>query len=811
MKILLSHNYYKYPGGEDQVVAAEGELLRGAGHEVVTFHRRNNEISDYGGLQTAILAARTVWAWDSYSDLRALLKRERPDVAHFHNLLPLLSPSVFYACKNEGVPVVQTLHNYRMICPSATLFRDGHPCEECVVGSSFVPAIAHGCYRGSRPATLAVASMISIHRAMETWSNNVDCYIALSKFARTKLLSAGLPPDNIVIKPNFLQKDPGAGNCKRDYALFIGRLVPEKGVESMLDAWERLSDPPPLRIAGYGPLRSEVERAASRSNGRIKWLGQVPRDEITNLIKHARFLLFPSEWYEGFPLTLVESLACGTPAIVARIGSVVEIVADGATGIHFNPGDSVDLASKVEWACSHPDRMAQMGTAARQEFLAKYTAKQNYSMLMEIYERARVSRVRKDDAVAVTGRRGFVRNKIASSKPAVMLVHNFYQHRGGEDKVVESELQLLSKGGHRTATFFRNNREISDYSWWAQGRLGMRAVWSLNSSREFRSALLRDAPDVVHFHNFLPLLSPSLYYVCKDLNIPVIQTLHNYRLLCPSATLYRDGKVCEECLGKSVPWPGVVHKCYRQDLLASAAVGVMITTHDLIGTWRSAVDRYIALTEFARRKLSENGIPSHKIVVKPNYLDPDPGAKQGAGEHALFVGRLSPEKGIRTLLEAWRRLKLPVPLVILGEGPCRPEVIAATKEMNSVRWLGPMAKDKVIETMKRARFLVLPSECYESFPLALVEAFACALPPVASAHGALSELVDDGRTGLTFRASDPAHLAEKVEWAWSHPSEMERIGRHGRGEFEAKYTAAANYEALLAIYNQVLLSKPIIH
>jgi glycosyltransferase involved in cell wall biosynthesis len=335
----------------------------------------------------------------------------------------------------------------------------------------------------------------------------------------------------------------------------------------------------------------------------------------------------------------------------------------------------------------------------------------------------------------------------------------------------------------------------------------VRAVWSQDSAREMRSALQREKPDLVHFHNFLPLLSPALYYVCKDLGIPVIQTLHNYRLLCPSATLYRDGKVCEECLGKLVPWPGVVHKCYRQDRMATAVVGIMITTHELVGTWRGVVDRYIALTEFSRRKLAENGIPGHKIVVKPNFLDPDPGAKQGPGEYALFVGRLSPEKGVRTLLDGWRRLKTPVPLVILGEGPCEPDVIAACKEVPSIQWSGQMAKDKVIETMKRARFLVLPSECYESFPLALVEAFGCALPLVASDLGAMGELVDDGRTGLTFRASDPDDLVAKVDWAWSHPWEMEQMGREARSEFEAKYTASANHEALLAIYNQVLLSK----
>jgi glycosyltransferase involved in cell wall biosynthesis len=808
LKILQAHNFYQHPGGEDQVVAAEGELLRDSGHEVVTFYRRNNKIADYSSLQMATLAARSIWAWDSHADLRALLRRERPAVAHFHNLLPLISPSAFYACKSEGVPVVQTLHNYRMVCPSATLFRDGHPCEECISSSSFVPAIAHSCYRGSRAASVAVVSMISVHKAMGTWSRAVDCYIALTEFARNKLLTAGLPPENVVIKPNFLQTDPGAGNGHRDYALFVGRLVPEKGVGRLLDAWAKLVDPPPLRIAGDGPLRTAVEQAVSRSNGRIECLGQVPREQVVDLVKRARFLVFPSEWYEGFPLTLVESLACATPVIAARIGSVAEIIVDGATGVHFIAGDADDLASKLQWACLHPEKLAEMGAAGRQEFLAKYTAKQNYKTLMEVYGRARVSRVRKTTSLPI-GRREFVRHKIKDSKPVVMVVHNFYQHRGGEDEVVEAELCLLKKAGHRTATFFRHNREINDYSWWARGRLGARAVWSMDSAREMRCALQREKPDLVHFHNFLPLLSPSLYYVCKDLNIPVIQTIHNYRLLCPSAALYRDGKVCEECVGKLVPWPSVVHKCYRQDRLASAAVGVMITTHGLIGTWRSVVDRYIALTEFSRRKLADNAIPGHKIVVKPNYLDPDPGAKHGPGDYALFVGRLSPEKGVRTLLNGWRSLKMPVPLVIVGEGHCDSEVITACAEVPSIQWLGRVGKDMVIELMKRARFLVLPSECYESFPLAIVEAFGCALPVVASSLGAMAELVDNSRTGLTFRASDPGDLAAKVDWAWSHPWEMEQMGRAARSEFETKYTASANYEALLSIYNQVLLSKPL--
>jgi len=415
MKVLLAHNFYQHPGGEDQVVLAETELLRAAGHEVVTFYRGNSEIKGYSSLRVAILGARTVWARDSYADMRALLRRERPAVAHFHNIFPLISPSVYHACMSEGVPVVQTLHNYRLICPSATLFRDGHLCEDCPDSSSFTPAIAHGCYRGSRPATVAVASMISIHKAIGTWSRLIDSYIALSDFSRNKLLSSGLPPEKIDIKPNFLHTDPGAGNGPRDYALFMGRLVPEKGVANLLASWAKLPNPLPLRIAGDGPLRSEVQRAVGRSNGTIDWLGQVPHERALELLKGARFLVFPSEWYETFGMALLESLACETPVIAARIGPVPEIIIDGVTGIHFTPGNADDLASKVQWACSHPDFMARMGTAGRQEFLAKYTANHNYPMLMGIYERALARRrMRHTVSASTNSSHASVRPKMAN-------------------------------------------------------------------------------------------------------------------------------------------------------------------------------------------------------------------------------------------------------------------------------------------------------------------------------------------------------------------------------------------------------------
>src|SRR5215472_12023237 len=432
LKILLVHDFYQHSSGEDRVVWAEEQLLRGAGHDVITFYRQNSEIPGYNILQAAVLPARTIWGVNSHEALRALLRRERPTLAHFHNLLPLISPSAYYACQSEGVPVVQTLHNFRIICPSATLFRDGRPCEECPRTSSFAPAIVHGCYRASRPATIAVATMIKVHQAMGTWATQVDRYIALSEFARNKLVGFGLPPARITVKPNFLPTDPGEGNDRREYALFIGRLVPEKGVRSLLDAWARLSCPMPLRVVGDGPLCAEVQRAADRSNGKIEWLRQLPNESVLKLIKQARFLVFPSEWYEGFPVTLVESMACGTPVVGARIGSIPEIITNGVTGIHFSPGNVEDLASKVQWASSHPDKLLEMGAAARREFLAKYTAKRNYGAITEIYQSILDSRPEPAKS-SMIGRRKIARPGMPESKPAVMLVHNFYQHRGGED------------------------------------------------------------------------------------------------------------------------------------------------------------------------------------------------------------------------------------------------------------------------------------------------------------------------------------------------------------------------------------------
>jgi glycosyltransferase involved in cell wall biosynthesis/2-polyprenyl-3-methyl-5-hydroxy-6-metoxy-1,4-benzoquinol methylase len=387
MKILFVHNHYQLPGGEDEVFRGEAALLRSKGHEVLENVRTNDEIRDYGIWNRVALGLRTVWAWDSTRKMRDLLKLEKPDVAHFHNMFPLISPSAYYACAEAGVPVVQTLHNYRLLCPGALLYRDGGVCEDCLHKRVKWPGILHGCYRGSRFATAPVAAMVAVHHGLGTWRQKVNQYIALTESSRRKFIEGGLPPQRVVVKPNFVHPDPKPKNGPGSYALYVGRLSEGKGLAVLLAAWGKLQRHIPLRIAGDGPLREELAAEIEAKKLRdVEIVGQVSPSEAFTLMHGARFLVFPSEWPETFGMTIIEAFACGVPVIASRLGAMAEIITDGENGLHFGPGDAAELAEKAEWAWTHPAEIEEWGRNARVEYEAKYTAERNYQMLMDVYE-----------------------------------------------------------------------------------------------------------------------------------------------------------------------------------------------------------------------------------------------------------------------------------------------------------------------------------------------------------------------------------------------------------------------------------------
>jgi glycosyltransferase involved in cell wall biosynthesis len=388
VKILLVHCHYQQPGGEDVVFERERRLLERAGHQVVVYSRRNLEVNSYPGVKRLVLLQKAVWNGDTRNTFVELLRAAKPDVVHVHNTWVMISPSIYSACREAGVPVVQTLHNYRLLCPAGIFFRDGKICEECLEHSLW-RSVRHRCYRDSHAETAAVGLMLAVHRTRHTWDLEVASFITLTEFARNKFLQGGLPAHKLFVKPNFVDPDPGPRTGDGSYAIFAGRLSPEKRVGTLLSGWTHLRSHVPLMVVGGGPQRDELEKDAIIKNlSMVVFKGTLPHDQTLRTIKGARFLIFASEWYETFGLTIIEAFACGIPVICSRLGAMQEIVEDGRTGLHFTSGDSQNLAEKVEWAWNHPKRMQQMGEEARREYESKYSAEKNYPILMEIYKQA---------------------------------------------------------------------------------------------------------------------------------------------------------------------------------------------------------------------------------------------------------------------------------------------------------------------------------------------------------------------------------------------------------------------------------------
>ena len=382
MKVLLCHNYYQRPGGEDQVFHDERWLLEEHGHDVTIYTKHNDEIVD---MSRAQLVQDTFWNRATYRELRDLIRWVRPDVMHCTNVFPLISPAAYAAARTAGVRIVQSLHNYRLHCSNGYFLRDGRICEDCL-GKSFPwPAIQHACYRSSRAASTIVAGMQAFHRVLGTWRNRIDRFIACSQFARDKLIASGMPAERITVKPNFVRPDTGAGEGEGGFAVFVGRLSPEKGIAMLLEAWTKLPEPMPLKIVGDGPLAEQVADAARR-DPRIELLGWQPLDQVLKIIGAARFLVMPSIWYETFGRTIIEAYSKGTPAIVSRLGAMAELVTDQQTGLLFNAGDPVDLVQKIQSLLRDANELRRMRARCRTEFELKYTAEENYRQLMEIYQ-----------------------------------------------------------------------------------------------------------------------------------------------------------------------------------------------------------------------------------------------------------------------------------------------------------------------------------------------------------------------------------------------------------------------------------------
>jgi glycosyltransferase involved in cell wall biosynthesis len=387
MRILVVHNHYGNfaTEGEAQVAQAEVELLRSHGHIVSKYAATNAEIEELSLAGKCQSLWQVGWSRTGYERIGATIDAFRPDLMHVHNYWFRLTPSIFAAAKERGVATALTLHNYRLACPATTFLRNGRPCELCMDGRAW-RIVIHRCYPGgSWLKSLLAYRLYKETRRRQFLSSLVDAYIALTEFGRQKVLAGGLPPEKLYVKPNFMF-DPlngGTPTPPREGAIYVGRLSPEKGVLGLLEAWRDINYP--LTIVGDGPQMTEARKAAG---SQVKFVGSRSHDEVLRLIEQSAFLVFPSEWYEGFPLALLEGMAVGRAAVASDLGPRREMVIDGQTGLLYRSRDIQDLTSKVRRLISDRNVCASMGAEAREVYLAKYTPATNYRMLMRIYEEA---------------------------------------------------------------------------------------------------------------------------------------------------------------------------------------------------------------------------------------------------------------------------------------------------------------------------------------------------------------------------------------------------------------------------------------
>lgn len=380
-KVLIVHNYYQLPGGEDTVAANEKKLLEEHGHEVVLYTRHNSELNQLSAVQKLLLPVSTNFSFKTYREVKKLIRTEKIDVLHVHNTLNLISPSVYYAGFRCRIPVIQTVHNFRLLCPGAVFYRDGHVCEDCLT-QGLGCAVKHQCYRNSRLQTLACVLSTQLHRALGTYGRLR--YICLTEFNKEKLLSLKqIKPETVFVKPNFVKEAESVipSTDRKPQFLYVGRLEEIKGIKNLLEAWCLLGDQAPrLILCGSGPLEEWCrEKIAAAHLDSAELRGFVPNEEVQQLMGESKALILPTRVYEGFPMTIAESYACGTPVIGSDLGNTGSLIEEGKSGWKFAYDSPQELADCVR-------KMMETPLELPEEFRKKYSAEENYIQLRKIYE-----------------------------------------------------------------------------------------------------------------------------------------------------------------------------------------------------------------------------------------------------------------------------------------------------------------------------------------------------------------------------------------------------------------------------------------
>lgn len=807
MRVLIAHSFYRQAGGEDRYVRQQVALLREA-YETRLLERENLGLP--GGVRTA---THMLYSRAEVRSVTAAMRDFGPDVVHVHNTYPSFGPAVHLSASRLHVPLVMTVHNLRLRCPNGVMFTEGERCRRCEAGA-YYNAVLHGCF-AERSQAAGYAAALWTHRFVARLEDRVQLFVAPSRFMAEQVQAWGIPAARTVVVRNFTDLalgEPGGG----DGGLYLGRLAPEKGVADLLRALQAAGDPP-FRIAGDGPEAASLRALADELGLRhTSFVGLLDREQVTEAIRRARYVAFPSVWDENAPLAALEAMAAGRPLLVTRRGGLPELVDDGG-GVICEVDDPVtSLAAGIGRLQDDPAFAASEGAKAMALAGEAFRPERHLADLSAVY--ARVTHAGAQGAGSAAAQAGRLPAQApigapagAASAPAgvgsaalprVLMSHCYYRDLGGENLSFEAEAQLLRDAGVDVTTYTRDNRELDRLGAFGKATAGLRAVWAGDTYRDLRERLMSDPRDIVHFQNTFPLISPAAFYAAHRQGAAVVASLRNYRFICPSAVLYRDGHPCEDCIGHA-GIPGVVHGCYHESRVQSGVVATMQNVHGLLGTWHRAVDLFVAPSEFTRQKFIQAGLDPARIVVKPNFVAPDPGPNDTAGDHAVYAGRLAPEKGVMTMLRAWQAIDMP--LRIIGDGPLHEAVEAYVRDHDlgsRVTLMGHRAPAEVLAQLRDARVVVFPSEWYETFGRVIAEAYACGVPVIASRLGAMAEVVRHGETGLLFTAGSAQELTAAVEQLRRPGADYESMRREARLEYERTFTAERNRVLLLEIYER---------
>ena len=818
MKIIFASKFYYHRGGLETYLFKTQKLLESYGHQVIPFSTnysqnyeteysryftRYYDLSEKGHSEIINNINATINIFfnrEAYNKMKILIKDTKPDLVQGFGVTKHLTYSIFKAAKDMGVPTIMRLSDYAILCPNSTAVdSSGEICSDFSCSTrDFSRIIKNKCIHDSLIASIIGKLEVKLNLLLGVYKKYVDYFIAPSRFIRNIFIEHfGISPQRIIYLPIFIDStNETLSENDNEFFLFAGRLSREKGIYTLLKAFEK-NRKNKLVIAGTGPKEGDLKQYVQEKGINAQFVGFKDYESLQDLIKKSNAVIIPSEWYENSPNIILEAYVQGKPVIGSRIGGITELIEDNKTGLLFEAGNVEDLAEKINLINTDSNLVFDMSRNAKALIYEKYASDDHYEQLMNIY-------------------------KVATRKK-VLLVNNFYYNRGGDCTYLFGLKNILEKKGHNVIVFSMHHpqnidslwskyfvnyinydEEVKRISFKSAIKVATRTIFFLKAKRMIDKLIREEKPDIAHLQNIHHHITPSILYSLKKNKIPVIWTLHDYQLICPNISFLAHGSICERCKKHKYYWPPII-QCKKSSFAASLMSSIEIILHNMMGIDR-LINMYIAPSQFLKDKFIEFGFKKEKISQVSHFINDDLIIESTEeDDYYLFVGRITEEKGVKTLIDAAVKVNSSR-LKIIGAGPLLEQKImyAEEKDKNKIiDFLGYMNHEEVFKILNRCKFLVVPSQWYETSGLVILEAFACGKPVIGAHIGGIPELIINYETGLTFRMGDADDLSSKIKYMIDNPKETRRMGRNAIEYLKKELNAEMHYKKIVEIYNKI--------